>query len=101
MKKKEPRTKFEERSESWRDMPIKQKDKSAVTAIQLKNLLSAFTKDVLTFIRSGGLQDNLFEIMQDYNEKLVIMGKGDKDDDGIRLAKYNQKKMDDAKKAAI
>lgn len=77
VKKKEPKTRFEERTESWRDMPVIQKDKSAVTAVQLKHLLSGFTKDVLTFIRSGGPKDNLLEIMQDYNEKLVIMGKSD------------------------
>ena len=100
MKPKEPKTRFEERSESWRDMPVKQRDKSAVTAIQLKNLLSAFTKDVLTFIRSGGQNDNLLEIMQDYNEKLVIMQTED-NKDAIKHCKYNQKKADQAKAAEI
>ena len=66
-----------------------------MTAVQLKQLLSAFNKDVLTFIRSGGPKDNLLEIMQDYNEKLVIMGTKD-NDDAIRHVKYDKKKADEA-----
>ena len=101
IQKKEPKkTRFEERKESWRDMRVIQNDQSTVTAIQLKNLLSAFTKDVLLFIRTGGQKDNLLEIMEDYNEKLVIMGKSD-NVDAIRHIKYNQKKAEDAKKKLL